>query len=256
MKVFLQRLISFRLSLAQRIQKRLTSWTSTGTFSVLTTKAKKWFGKRSSKLALSAGSGTYFTYENILLSLYVEIVNTGNYLLVGIDNKDEVKCYEAWEQIVMKNSKAAGGSYFNAHMDLMKSYSRLVYERIEVRVMLTNLLFFVDDEMISILKSKGYKIDTSGGTKYVQSLNAALLRSNNINSKIKSIEERLSALATQGGEHTNLSLGELLANLSFGMGSLNVTVSIGQDITLSMYNEYKRLIKKKAEQLHSHHGRA
>lgn len=203
------------------------------------------------------GSGDCYTYENIPLKIYCDIVNTGNYQLVSNRKVEDHVAYDAWEKIVTENSIKSGMSDFELHMDLLKSYGKLLYDYIEVQSNLMSLLFYVDYNIINQLAEKGYRINTSSSKAYTESINAGLTKCKNLVSKIRSKEEKIKSKRSNDDKHANLSFSELIANLSFGIGSMGVTIPVDHNLTLASYNEYRKLIKKKieAQTKHAQYGR-
>jgi hypothetical protein len=205
----------------------------------------------------SNGLETFYTYENIPLKVYIEIINTGNYQLVSNGSRDIEKCFDAWENIVKENAKHSNSSEFDSRLQVIKTYARLLTDYITVVTNCNSLLFFVDSKMIEELKRLGYNINTSSSEAYTKSIEACIRKSANIISKMKMKENEMkSFVESDKVKESNVSFSELIANLSFGLGSLNINIAIGQDITLSMYNEYKKLIKKRVETIkESRNGR-
>lgn len=255
MSRFLLKLKNTRSSLVQRIKRVLNFLPDmVKKFWGLLVQAKTNLRKIFLNPLYNNGLETFYTYENIPLKLYIEIINTGNYQLVSNGSRDIEKCFDAWENIVKENAKHSNSSEFDSRLHVIKTYARLLTDYITVVSNCNSLLFFVDIKMIEELKSLGYNINTSTSEAYTKSIEACIRKSANIISKMKMKENEMKSFVLI--DKSNVSFSELVANLSFGLGSLNINIPIGQDITLSMYNEYKKLIKKRVETIkESRNGR-
>ena len=183
-----------------------------------------------------------YTYDNILLTTYMEIAQTGNTnLLVITGTPTEKEIAEQWEKIVKRNSEVNGlgiGAYF----DNIKTYAKLLADYEMVKLSLMQLMFVVDDDTIAYLQSKGYRIDKSGAKAYSASIQSALLKCRNIITKLKTRYNQLAQANQDGEKVAKTSMEEVLANISVAIG-----FSVGMDVTLARFNEYKRIVKKRYE---------
>lgn len=110
------------------------------------------------------------------------------------------------------------------------------------------LLLVIDQPTIEYLNSQGYKIDTAHGQEqYEKSIAAAIVKSSNLNSKLKQklnqietfnqglIEKRKSFADKEGASGFEAQL----ATISFHLG-----FAVDDAITLAKYNEYVKIIHK------------
>lgn len=185
---------------------------------------------------------TFWQYDNILLTLYLEIARTENYgLLVVAGRADDKEIYERWEAIVRLNSEANGVNVDDYEDDL-KAYAKLLADYELVKLTLIELSFFVDDNLIAFLDSKGYKIDKSTATSYRKSLERAAQKSGNIVTKLRTKFNELKEQERDRKKGKIVTVEEVLANISS-----ELKFHVGLDITLARFNEYKRIIKRKNE---------
>jgi hypothetical protein len=174
----------------------------------------------------------YWQYETIPLKLYLEIASSGD--LSKLVLSGNVNAEEAWEEIVRKNQQAVGSNRYDNYFEKSQSYALMVNEYIFVRSALIYLSVKPDKEVAGLLAEKGYKIDPKN---YIESLNKAFRKSENLITKAISKQNELHVEQEQRGES---SFEEIMANLVVGLG-----FHVNDDITLSRYNEYRKIIKKK-----------
>lgn len=186
----------------------------------------------------------FLTYDNILLKTYYQVASTGDYRLLRIKGKRNIQEeFEAWERIVKRNSELTGRFEFNSYIASYKQFNMLLALYNTVKACLIKSLFVVDDDVIKFLRLKGYRIDTSGKTKYAESLEAAMRKANNLTTKIKMKRNELLALSL--GEKKlddHHGLEDVLANISAALG-----FNVPDDITLARFNTFCKIIKQKRE---------
>lgn len=190
------------------------------------------------------------TYENIKLSTYLDITNTGNFQLLCLSGQaDPEECFIAWEAILKRNGEVNGDFTYSQFFNKVSTYSKLLNDYQIIKAMLLRLHFVIDENYISYLRSKGYKIDVESkedtNRKYLNSLTVALRKCENILTKLTMRHNELISEGKNAGKKPVL-LEELIANISVGIG-----YEIKEDITLARYNEYKKIIVAKNKQ----HGR-
>lgn len=174
----------------------------------------------------------------------MEIAQTGNTdLLVITGNPSDKELQDAWEAIVKRNSQGHGetGNY----MDNIKDYARLLADYGMVKASLLQLMLVVDDECIAFLDSKGYRIDKSTATSYRESIQSAMQKCKNVNTKLASKHNQIMRFIEENKNNTTplkTSAESMLAQVSAAIG-----FSVGIDTTLARYNEYCKIIKKKIE---------
>lgn len=184
-----------------------------------------------------------YTYDNILLTTYMEIAQTGNTgLLVVTGSPSDKQIQERWETIVKRNSEHNGFN-LNEYQDNLKEYARLLADYELVKLTLLQICMVVDDDAELFLQSKGYRIDRSSASAYNESIQLALQRCKNILTKLKTRYNQIQQASKDNeNQKAQTSIEAILANISAWLG-----FSVGSDITLARYNEYKKIIKRKHE---------
>lgn len=232
-------LMSFRLRLAQWIQKPLRWFKSTaGKFSAFAKIIWTYISRRASKLSTRIISAHYFNYDTIPLRVYVDIVNTGNYRLVSKSKIADVdKCFEVWEQITIAQSEALGGNKHRITLDALKAYNRYCAEYIIINSLLTKCLYKYDENTLKELAGYGFVIDKKD---YRKSLEICFGRVKQYLTRMQSKELELKELMKENESRGTLKFGELIANASYGMG-----FNIREDILLSEFNQYMKILQEK-----------
>ncbi len=220
---------------------------------------KKWkwnILKDKSKITI----GQYFNYENILLRTYIEIANGGDFKKLLVSGEFEIEqAVKVWESIVNRNDSGAASKYnkvFKAH----KSYTDLYHTYVYIKACFLKLYFQavmrfepIEDELIIFLEQEGYKIDKGD---YHNSIITGLNKSNNFVSRLTAKENELDKLTGNNGKVIKskkpVTFEELMASITIDLGFV-----VSDDITLSRYNEYCKVInaKRKAEEKAASNGR-
>lgn len=186
------------------------------------------------------GSKNLYGYEDITLSMFMEISKTGNVrLLAKSCIKTKAECMAQWERIVKNNIDHNGNNEYEISLWGMKNIAMLISDYNVIKASLLKLSFMVDDAALAILNGKGYRIDTTTASGYLSSLSQAFINSDSLLTKIQSKKaelEKLNAKGT-GREHT---FQEALANISYLLG-----FGVSENIKLSAYNEYIHILKTK-----------
>jgi hypothetical protein len=194
--------------------------------------------KLSQKYKIS--SVTFYHHENIPLKLYLEIASSNDYQRLVISGKaTDQECLQAWEKIVQKNYEVNGGFDYLNYKDTLRAYGRLVAEYNLIRCYLIKLVFMVDNDYIAFLDERGYKIKTTNSIEYAESINACLIRSENLITRITMKANELKEYIKESSGDVTTFEG-IMAGLSMSLG-----FQIKDDITLLRFNEYKKLINKK-----------
>jgi hypothetical protein len=195
-------------------------------------------------------SGILFGYDDILLRLYIEVAQTGDFrrlIKSGDCNDDE--CLSAWEQIVKKQEKVTGSNQYNSVMQLMKGYASLLNDHTVIRAALIySIQAPLNWEVLQVLKSKGYTIRTVDGKKTeetLEDLRNGLRRNENLITKATMNKKALERMFKEREEKGEKQKGfeEIIANLNFALG-----FNVDESITLARYNEYQRILKVRAQQ--------
>lgn len=148
----------------------------------------------------------------------------------------------AWEEILKRNGEANNDYSYKQFFTKSAEYAKLLSDYQLIKAILIKLHFVIDDAHISFLGSKGYKIDTSTGSKYANSLSSALRKCENLLTKIIMRQNEISNQLNEK-EQKPVTLEQLLAHVSAGLG-----YEVKDDITLSRYNEYKKILEAKNKQ--------
>lgn len=185
-------------------------------------------------------STSFYHHENIPLKLYLEIAGSNEYQRLVISGKaTDHECLQAWERIIQKNYEVNGGFDYLNYKDTLQAYGRLVAEYNLIRCYLIKLVFMVDNDYIAFLSERGYKIKTTNSIEYAESINACLIRSENLITRITMKANELKEyIKESSGEVTTFE--GIMAGLSMALG-----FEVKDDITLLRFNEYKKLINKK-----------
>lgn len=183
-----------------------------------------------------------YDYDDIPLTLYIEIAQTDNLDLLTIKGKfKEQEMRDRWEAIVRRNSESSGVNV-SEYEDNLKSYALLLADYQRVKLCLLESSMIVDDETIAFLKSKGYTLDKSSASKYFASIQGGLQKSKNILTKLTTKFNAIQQANEDQGKAAKTSIEEVLANISVSIG-----FSVDASVTLARFNEYKKIVKKKIE---------
>jgi len=173
---------------------------------------------------------------------------------LSVDGKATLdECFECWEDIIQKSSDATGDGGYKSYFQNLRNYARLVRDFNLIKINITILYFEIDKDCIAYLASKGYVINTSTASGYLESLNNAMTRSNNIVSRMVSAYKLLEkATAKPKGSNKRPSFEQAMAHLTVAL-----EMQVSDDITLARYNEYQKIIDKKnaANKNNKHGGR-
>lgn len=207
-------------------------------------KTSKNLGKKLSQ-RFKTSTAKFYTYEDITLKLYLEIAASLDFKRLILKGKaKESELMEAWELIIRKNYEVNGGFDYINYCDLIDGYNSLLSDYNYVRATLIQLMFVVDDNYIEELRNKGYKIDTSDSIKYAESIAAALRRSENLITRLKMKSNEISEMIGRDGGSSPASFEEIMAGLS-----LALKFAVPEDIKLSRFNEYKKIITERNQKV-------
>ena len=179
----------------------------------------------------------------------MEVSATGDLsLLIRAGHPTDELCARQWESIIQENSKSQGKQDYDFLLREYKAYNRLLRDYNGIKSHLLLLCYAIDWELIKYVRSKGYKINTTNSDTYAASLAAAMHKSENIISKLTTKKNELLKIVDESKAAADQSptFESLMAALSFNLG-----YTVADDITLSRYNEYLKLIEKKHQQLKS-----
>jgi hypothetical protein len=176
--------------------------------------------------------------------MYFEIVKTGNVLMLQKEGKANAEvCLELWDAILKKNSEHSGSGRYRVILEQSKSYNGLLCDYITVKAMLTVLQYKPVNDYIEYLSLKGYRIPVDkGDNEYANALISAITKSDNLVTKIKSKQKEIESFGKGKDDNNDESLAITLVNLSYALG-LNYTLT--EDILLSQYNAWLKILKAK-----------
>lgn len=175
-----------------------------------------------------------------MLSTFIKIADTGDRTLLVVKGKaNAMQLAYAWEEIVKKNYKANNTFGFDDYLDMLKTYGSLLADYNKVKAALCLLTTMVDSDLIKFLKSKGYNIDVKNHESFARSLSAAWESSENLGTRLQIKYNEISREYKEDVEKRKSTIDEMLAVLSYELG-----FSVADNITLSKYNEYKRVLKE------------
>lgn len=178
----------------------------------------------------------------------MEISDTKEFVKLADIEASIDECTRAWESIVKRNNDVSGGVSFKTQLSNYKTLSQLLADYTAIKATLSILEFKVDNDYIAWLRKKGYKIVTNVGAtveertaNYIESITAALRRSENIITKIKMRQNELEADAKSiVSDESIAGFEEIMANLSMSLG-----FEVNDNVTLARYNELIKLLKKR-----------
>lgn len=185
-----------------------------------------------------------YQYSNIPLKVYLEIAeNLDLSLLILSGEPSEEQLQTTWKDIIVSSTRANGNMEYDYQLNMVISYRNLLKEYNTIRAVLTKLMFVIDDELISILTKKRYKIDTSYSSKYWESLTASWKRCDNMSTRLGIMMSQIKAeFKEKNNSSQHETMEEVLGSISYGIG-----FNVEDNVTLARFNKYKHLLKKKSE---------
>lgn len=132
--------------------------------------------------------------------------------------------------------------HYLADYNLVKaSLLKLVALNLEVGIVIGhNEMFIQDDDLISDLRAKGYKINTTDKNTYCESISNAMHRAEHLVTRMKMKANEINEMMKDSGGSQVVSFEEIIANLSFMLG-----FELPDNLTLARYNEYKKILKER-----------
>lgn len=176
----------------------------------------------------------------------MEIAATGRMDRLVISGKATAdECLQAWEEIIRLNSRALGDYQYDSYFQLLKGYALLIAEYTIVKSSFISLALEIEWERIVEVRKRGYVVDTSNNEMYCKSIVAGLRRVDNLITKATMKRNELEK--EFGGN------GKLVQPVTYQavLASLNVSLGfcVNENLTLSAFNEYKKIIKEKNRQI-------
>lgn len=194
-----------------------------------------------------SSSGILFTYDDILLRTYLEIVYTGEFRkLIKSGNVSDQQCLTAWEELVKRQGKASGTNQYSSYIQLLKGYAKLVNDHTVIRACLVYLMFApIRWDIIETLKLYNYPVEIKEGQIVVESLKAKLRAVENLITKAEMKRKEIERLfKNTDDKKEKKGFEEILAGLNFALG-----FNVDENITLARYNEYQKILKARQKQI-------
>jgi hypothetical protein len=187
----------------------------------------------------SSTTKKFYTYDDIKLKLYIEVTQSRTYrkLLISGEASDD-ECFAAWESLLIRNSKATGDLDYSNYFQLVQTYGLLLAKYNVVKACILKLTYTIDSRVVGILEEFGYSLDLTSNLTYATTLNNASISSNNIVTKLATIQKQLAEYEDKDSEP--LTIGKIIADINTAMKFQ----AIDSDVLLSEFNEYKALIQK------------
>jgi len=153
------------------------------------------------------------------------------------------ECFIVWEEILKRAGEVNNNYGYSNIFAKHSAYARYYQEHLYVKTIIMYLLTTIDDNYVAVLQSKGYKLDLKNERSYVVSLHAALRKCENLITKMVMKQKELMSEGEKNKSHLKPpSLEQLIAGISAELG-----FEVHEDITLARYNEYKKIIVKRAQ---------
>ncbi len=211
------------------------------TFSDLTKKVGQSLKKKLS-LITRITSATYFRYDDISLKLYIEIAQTGKFRkLLRSGTFDHEECLTRWELIVKEHQEMTGNTQYNELFYLQQGYHQLLAQHAIVRALLLTMRLDPDEATFNELNKRGYRLILTTRPAYLMSYKIAEARCKNIvtkaTMKLKELERAQEVTEKVKGK----SFDAIMVELNMAIAPDHAS----DDISLSRYNEYVRLIKER-----------
>lgn len=181
-------------------------------------------------------------YDEISLKLFCEISENGELQkLVKKGNPTQGELFEAWEDIVSKNSEVQGGGY-SLFFYAYQSYVKLINDYIGVKTAIIKASISndikKDDPLFDFLENRGFRVKRSNDKEFKESLIQVGRASENLITRIKMKKKEIEKFNKGGGK---VEFIHLIANLSTAIAP----VIISEDIKLCLYNEYCKILKER-----------
>lgn len=196
-------------------------------------------------------------YSTISVKTFIEIGSTHNFELLLPGCKDEVKLDEIWQGIIEENAKANGTGTTSAFLRIFQLLNYLIAEYLGVRAALWKSMFIIDNDTIEFLKSKGYHLKADPLVDTRHTYRDSIVECLNLveNTKTRIIMERKKLLRISNGNSDgpvqSITYEEIIANITDALG-----FQVPGDLTLALFNEYKKVIKRKNEHLRQRNQQA
>lgn len=176
-----------------------------------------------------------------------------------------IECQEKWEELLQENAEATNNLTLRTFLRKSKGLANLIADYTAVNGSLLLAAMSIDNETIAYLASKRYKLDTTCSKvcqepqrnqnqdepylnlchndcyRYCHSLAENNQRSRNIVTKIISKRNEMLRNAAENGAKMPTT-AEMIAQVS-----ANIGFEVSLDVTLSGYNEYRKIIKQRIE---------
>jgi len=184
----------------------------------------------------------------------MDIANGGDVLqivLSGTPSAFEIS--EQWESIVSQNNRENGSNLYDTYFENFQEYYRLCNEYVMIRAILLrcNIATTVEEikKHVDYVNIRGYRLNIKEGIdshKFIESLDRAFSKCDNLKTRI---QMKLNEIKASNVEGNNDSFDDVMANLV----SLLQT-NVDDDITLSRYNSFQKVLKRRVKGGKEHAG--
>jgi len=182
--------------------------------------------------------GCYYSYDDIPLRTYLQILQTNDLKLLLKKGKLDDSAAIAWEMITKENELLQGGNSYSIMFDHFSALTELVAEYNEVRITLWTLLYKFDMDKVLRMKELGFKIDCTNNQTYRDTLFNCIRQSKNYATKIKMKRNEIDAELPKEREQQQATFHTLMAQLT-----KQLKFNIPDDITLARFNAYLKELK-------------
>lgn len=193
----------------------------------------------------------YWLYKDIPLRIYMEICASGNVGLMAHNGQVDEQCSVAWEELLRLNAKHNNDLSFMKQVSNLRSFAGLFADYLIIKADLLKVFILFrgagvvlqqDDELILELGRGGYKIQCDSVGGYAASIERAMHASDAIATQLIMKKNKLTVSKEEQESVTPMGIEEVIANLSYQLG-----YEVNDNITLSRFNEYKKIVRAKNE---------
>lgn len=189
---------------------------------------------------MKSKSKKLYAYDDLPLKVYCEIVSTKNLTLLGIGGPVVVdaRVSKRWEDIVKESERVTNSTAYLSYMFDIQSIKTLVAEYVLAKSILLRLQYRGDMKLVRELHEMGYELDLTDTKSFAKSLYVQLGVVGNLATQLKIKQNEIEL----GQKPEPISFDSMVANLSASLGFV-----VPDSITLARYNEYLKLLRKKAQ---------
>lgn len=185
-------------------------------------------------------SKNYFTYGDIPLRLYYQILESKDFSLLCRKGKPS-RLEERWEEIVKAVEKFNNSLWYFNHLDDLRDLRYIMSKYLIIKASLNLLLYKPNKTVVKELAEEhDVKIDMTNSATYALSLFNALQNVENFITKLNMKKNEMNLGEEDGEKKSKVTFDSVMANLSMNLGFV-----IPEDITLARFNEYNKSLQEK-----------